>query len=1044
MMKIRPTTTFKYMIILAILFSALIGLRWAWSELFHTEDLPHTVVDGQLDMRGIDLSDSPAFFLNGEWEFYPHQLLSHEDFASGNEEHSSVMVQVPGDWKDALGADSGTSYGYGTYRLRVLIDPLNRPITMWLKNVQAASEVEINGFSEGPIGTVATSKNDYEPRSISYTASYYTTGATELNILIRIANYDEPFNGGITRSIRFGSAAAVDMIRWYSIGFQLVTFVVLVLYGTLGFILYAFNRKERTLLSLGMLTMTVAIAITTGQDNLMLLWLPIDYALGFKLRIISLLWQNVFILLVFRRYVPAPAGRSLLRGYVALLAAVTCVLLAGPASWTYGFHDLYGFMGLYLFSFFWFLFTTGKLLFQKGGDRDVVFLLLTAAGITSNLTWSIMESNYDVTTVYYPLDILATMIGFSAYWFKKYFRHARNNAMLNEQFRIADKLKDQFLANTSHELRTPLHGIINIAETVVAKEREKLDENSLRDMELLVTISKRMSHTLGDLLDVVRLQEHRIMLQQRAVPIQSIAPGVVGMLRYLTRGRPVTITIDMPESLPPAWADEQRLVQVLYNLLHNALKYTESGTISLSAKHRGGKIVIAVADTGVGMDEDTVSRIFLPYEQGTYGRQDGRGIGLGLSICKQLVELHGGELTVRSVLGQGSVFSFALKTAQGDFSHIPEAAASLERDRITAPPPKESIDLLRPDPGSAETPSDFPPLLSDGTIRIIAVDDDPVNLSVLAGILSTEPYTITTASSAGEALEHIRTAPWDLLIADVMMPVMSGYELAQAVREHYSLSELPILLLTASSQPADIYAGFLAGANDYVTKPVDGMELKYRIRTLIEQKRSVNERLRIEAAYLQAQIHPHFLLNALNSIMALGAIDTDKMQELGSMFASYLRISYNFINTNELVHLTHELELVQAYLYIEKVRFGDRLIVEWEVDESIHLSIPPLSIQPLIENAVKHGIMSQDSGGTLRLYIESTEAGAWIEVQDDGKGMEQEPAFRLLNKGMNRQGGIGLANTNRRLLQLYGRGLSISSQPGKGTTVSFFVPFAER
>jgi len=1033
-------TVLIHLTILLLFICILQSLRWAWSEAF---PLPERVyaVDGVLDMRGRDLDSSPAVALDGQWQFYPETFVSHRD-AQALESHSRP-VQVPGDWRSAFRQDADTSYGYGTYRLRILVDPLKQPVALWVRDIQASSAVEVNGKLAGNIGRTAATQESYTPVNVSYTPTYFEEGATEIEVLVRAANYDDPFSGGIQRSLVFGSQAAIDYARWYSIGFQLVTFLILLLHGLYACIFYLFNRKERGLLMTGLLTLTVGIAVLIGHDNILLLWLPINYTWAIKIRMIALLWQNVLILLIYRKFGSLSPGKFWLHAYIGVVTALTAVLLIAPASWVNGIAELNVFLGVYVISIVWLMYIAVALAFKDRVDRDIVFMLLTAVAISSNLLWSIVESKADVTAVYYPFDIIAAIVGFSTYWFKKYHRHSSQNAKLNEQLREADKLKDQFLANTSHEMRTPLHGIMNIAQTVVEKEKERLSERSQKDMELLITLSRRMSHMLGDLLDVARLKESRIVLHREPLRIQSIIPGVIAMLKFLAEGKPIQLLMEVAESMPPVMADEKRLVQILHNLLHNALKYTEEGTVCVSAELRDGLAVIRVSDTGVGMDKETGDRVFLPYEQGVHGIADGKGIGLGLSICKQLVELHGGDLSVRSELGKGSVFSFTLPLAIGSELALPQRSP-VQPDPSADPAMEWPSEPIVPDTAfgelAASAPQPVPPLLKAGKTSILAVDDDPVNLNVLASILSTEPYAIATVSSAQEALELLGTRQWDLLIVDVMMPNMSGYELTQRVRERYSVLELPVLLLTARSQPADIYTGFSVGANDYVTKPVDALELKSRIRALTEMKQALNERVRMEAAYLQAQIQPHFLFNTLNSIMTLSYIDTDKMREIGEAFSSYLRISFNSLNTGQLVRLSHELELTKAYLFIEQERFKERLAVEWDVEPGIQTLLPPLTIQPLVENAVRHGLLSQIRGGTLRIRIVRQEDATLIEVSDDGKGMEPEKIAELLVPALKGKGGIGLANTNRRLIQLYGRGLSIRSKPGDGTTVSFVIP----
>ncbi|MEK3778828.1 MULTISPECIES: ATP-binding protein [unclassified Paenibacillus] len=1031
---------YKYLIIMLIIFGVLLGMRSVWSELFNTVD-EHRAVNGVLDLRDVDLDQSPVMYLNGEWELYPDELLTLQNISK--RDGGAKSVQVPGDWGSAQNQEHESSYGYGTYRLRILTDPLQTPVTFWFKGIRSSSEIELNGDANGGTGEVSSDSITYIPGSTSYTVTYDQEGTTSIELLIRVANYDSPYMGGISKPVRFGSQAAVDYSRWYSIGFQLVIFLILLLHGMYACILYAFNRQERSLLVGAVLTLTVGITVTMGHDNILMLWLPINYTWGIKIRLISLLLQNACILLLFQRLTMVHLRKAWLQWHVVMTLIYTAVIVVVPIHITYTMIH-YNFINLFfLVSLIWFLYIVGTMIFRKQADRDIVFLLLTAGGITSNLLWSVAETARDVTTVYYPIDIIFAITGFSAYWFKKYFRNAKENMKLNTELQKGDKIKDQFLANTSHELRTPLHGIINIAHNVVTREKNRLDERSLEDMELLVTIGRRMSHLLGDLLDVVRLKEHRIVLRQSPLSIQSVVPGIIAMLQFMAERKPVHLHMEIPESFPLVMADEERLVQILYNLLHNALKHTEEGTITVSAEICEGHALIHVTDTGIGMDEDTRMRIFLPYEQGSYGISDGQGIGLGLNICKELVELHGGALTVRSELGTGSVFSFdlpladeAANQAQSQLPLIWEQAAEMMED---AP---GGFLLPRQGMGDAEAlaTAEMAPLLKEGRATILAVDDDPVNLDVLVSILSTEPYDITTAGSGQEAMELLGTRQWDLLITDVMMPNMSGYELTQKVREQFSMSELPVLLLTARSQPPDIYTGFASGANDYVTKPVDAVELKYRIRALTLLNQSIQERLRMEAAYLQAQIQPHFLFNTLNSLMVLSDIDTEHMRKLGEAFSSYLRISFNYLNTGELVKLSYELELVEAYLYIEKTRFEDRLSVVLNVEPDLPLLLPPLSIQPLIENAVRHGLLSRNVGGTLCLSITRHEGYTRIEVKDNGKGMEPEKVAELLHATPGGKGGIGIVNTNRRLLQRYGRGLSIVSEPGEGTMVSFDIP----
>ncbi|WP_241674681.1 hypothetical protein [Paenibacillus luteus] len=407
------------MIALGVLFS----LRLGWSELFHTSN-PPPIEDGVLDMRGVDLNDSPIYYLNGAWEFYPGKLLT-----SGETESAEArFINVPGDWGDELNGINGSSYGYGTYRLRILVDPLVKPVSLWIKKIQTASRVEMNGESEGNIGKPVLQEDGYRPRTVSYTSTYYNKGATELDIIIHAANYDKPTNGGIVRSIRFGSQGSIDSVRWYSIGFQLVTFIILLLHGLYTYILYQFNRKETDLLLTGLLTLSVGVALLVGHDNILQLWLPINYTWALKIGLVAVLWQNHLILHLFSKFASPPVLSMPLKVHVFAVTLLTGLMLVAPTIWINTFIDLKLFLVFFLVSFAWLTYIMAGLIFKQQTDKDIGFMLLSAAGIISNLGWNVADSTGLVTTtVYYPIDILVAIVGFSSYWFKKYYRNARQN-----------------------------------------------------------------------------------------------------------------------------------------------------------------------------------------------------------------------------------------------------------------------------------------------------------------------------------------------------------------------------------------------------------------------------------------------------------------------------------------------------------------------------------------------------------------------------------------------------------------------------------------
>ncbi|XOQ13921.1 MAG: histidine kinase [Shouchella clausii] len=608
-----------------------------------------------------------------------------------------------------------------------------------------------------------------------------------------------------------------------------------------------------------------------------------------------------------------------------------------------------------------------------------------------------------------------------------------------------NEYRDQFLANMSEEFKNPLHGILNMSQSVLKRERHMLQERSIKELETVLSIGHRLTLRLNDLIDMMSLQEGSLRLQKKAIAIQPIVTGVLDMLQYSTEVKRIKMVNQIAKDFPPVIADESRLVQIVYNLLHNAVKYTDEGVISVRAFKENGNAFIVISDTGIGMDEDILKRLFRPYEQASANETmiEG-GFGLGLSISKQLVELHGGTLEVSSTLGEGSTFTFSLKLAELKDEQDKRIHHTFEQSSLPFVPTLEKKPLyMKEVEAQLATTQASLSEINRGRPRILMVDDDPANLQVLEGILSPEDYDVTMVTSGKEALAMLDAQEWDLVISDTMMPQMSGYELTRMIRKRFTLIELPVLLLTSRSQSKDIQSGFLAGANDYVTKPVKALELRARIEALTTIKQMVQEQLRLEAAWLQAQIQPHFLFNALNAVAALSETDLDKMHDLLQEFSDFLRAKFQFQNMDELVPLEEELSLVRSYLYIEKVRFEERLEIDWQVEDS-DIKVPFLSIQPLVENAIRHGIMKRPHGGKVLIQVANNKTHAVVSVEDDGVGMDDVQQQRILERKAASRSGVGLINTDQRLKRHFGTGLQIDSEKGKGTKVSFHVKHRNR
>jgi len=421
----------------------------------------------------------------------------------------------------------------------------------------------------------------------------------------------------------------------------------------------------------------------------------------------------------------------------------------------------------------------------------------------------------------------------------------------NDALAEIDRLKDEFLANTSHELRTPLNGIIGLAESLLEGVTGPLSVATCHNLSMIALSGRRLSSLVNDVLDFSKLKHHEIELIRRPTHLHAVAEVVLTLSRPLIGQKSLQLLNQISPDLPTVWGDENRLQQVLHNLVGNALKFTDAGLVTVSAQvltQSEPCLAVTVSDTGIGIAPHQLARLFNSFEQGdgSIERRYG-GTGLGLAISKQLIELHGGQLTVESTVGQGSHFTFTL----------PLSSATSPANAPTKPTltPVNGIPLSNLMSEAELSTLMSPPRSADTEITILVVDDEPINLQVLINQLSLQNYHIIPTQNGLEALQYIDDNPLpDLVLLDVMMPHMSGYEVCRRLREKYLLSELPIIMLTAKNRTKDIVAGFSAGANDYLTKPFNRQELLARVSTLLSLKHALLEHDQLAAMQLEINL----------------------------------------------------------------------------------------------------------------------------------------------------------------------------------------------
>jgi len=658
-----------------------------------------------------------------------------------------------------------------------------------------------------------------------------------------------------------------------------------------------------------------------------------------------------------------------------------------------------------------------------------------------------------------------------------------------------DTRKDTLLANTSHELHTPLQGIISLVRNLKKGQMGQVSPEQLEVLTIIERSGERLNSLIDDLLDYARLKHQKLILHPSPVALHEIVHQIVVIHRALQGDKPVTLYNEVPENLPTVLADENRLQQILHNIVRNAVKFTTQGAIRIGAGPAyihpktaqenpycatrieyatnitgdpKQTIAIWVQDTGIGIPEDKLEKIFEAFEQvSSECSLPYEGTGLGLAITKQLVEALHGEIFVQSVPGEGSCFIFTL----------PLAKPLQQRQHIIYQLPKSPLQQKAAPKESVKAVDSAPVAGSKNLIMV--VDDEPVTLHVLSAYLPRQEFNVIKATTGQQALELIAqgNVP-DLMLLDVMMPQLSGYDVTRKLRETWPLYELPIILVTAKSQVQDLVTGLEAGANDYLVKPVSQSELMARIHTHLTMKNLVHDVVRHkkakEAAESANKAKSTFLANMshelrtpMNGILGYAQIllhDQHLSEQQREGLGIIQRSGEHLLTLINDVLDFSKIEAGKLRLVAKNFRFVDflrdlsDLFKMRAAQKDIHFEFTPHPQLPtvvladekrlrqvlinLLGNAIKF-----TEHGQVCFTITPEDERIRFEVTDSGLGIPQHQISQIFEPfqqadnvvGQTEGTGLGLP-ISKNLVEAMGGQLQVTSQIGTGSCFWFVIP----
>ncbi len=754
---------------------------------------------GILDLRQWDFTKDKAITLDGDWEFYWNQFLSPEEVK--NYEGKVSYRQFSKLWQnDSLDGQLITPQGYATQRLRVIVSSITPELSISIPQLYCSYLLFVNGEFLTSNGQVGTTKETSHPHWQPHTKDLRITKDT-LDIVLQISNFHHS-RGGASKGMSLGTKGFLQSVTKRTQAYDLIMASSLFFVGLFFMVLYWFGRHEKQILYFALFSLFYSYrAIGSDTYTLHYLFPELPWGLTLRLEYITMYLSAVFFAFYSYHLYKAETSKIFVSFSLWLGAILIGVTLFTPTTFFTEFTVVYSFYLLLSFIYLFYTYIKATAYSRLGSKLSLVstlFLFLTMA----HTIFAYLGVVNPVRALYF--------LGFQQFFFFQsiilFYRYTAKLEQAKLRAEEAAKSRSDFLSMISHEIRTPLNAVIGLTNYMIG---DKPRAEQLEDLQTLKFSAEHLHVLINDVLDYSKLDAGKIEFEKRDVNIYELTDNIIKAFEGKAREKNIYLRKNVDEKIPRMIvADGLRLSQVLTNLIGNAIKFTSKGgvTLTLTQITRNMKkvaIKFLVEDTGIGIPKEKRETIFESFSQAsTSTTREFGGTGLGLSITKRILDLQNVKINLFSKEGEGSRFYF---TQAFEISEIQEEEATAEV--------QEKVDLAGKE--------------------ILLVEDNPVNVMVAKRFLSKWKVNVDVAENGREALEKTAYRKYDLILMDLQMPVMDGYDASVELRKRGL--EVPIIALTASVMLDVGDKVFKVGMNDYITKPFDPDDLYGKIKLHIDK-----------------------------------------------------------------------------------------------------------------------------------------------------------------------------------------------------------------